>query len=105
MSKNTNSSAFRKIDVDQFNEDNFKDDDVPSQEATVGGVTEAEISNLLTKGNAAEALKVLLASAPIGSKNQADKVPIYKFLSRTLSTNESFKPKIARILKRNSQVP
>ena len=74
MSKNTSSSAFRKIDVDQFNEDNFKDDDGPVQDVGFAGVNESEIANLLTKGNAGDALKLLLSSAPIGSKNQADKV-------------------------------
>ena len=73
MAKNTLSNAFRKIDVDQFNEDNFKDDEV-TNETSFGRVSESEIANLLNKGNSAEALKVLLASAPIGSKNQADKV-------------------------------
>ena len=73
MAKNTLSNAFRKIDVDQFNEDNFKEDDVPN-ETSFGKVNESEIAGLLSKGNASEALKILLSSAPIGSKNQADKV-------------------------------
>ena len=76
MSKNTASNAFRKIDVDQFNEDNFKDEETP-QDAGFAGVNESEVSNLLSKGNAGEALKLLLSSAPIGSKNQADKVKVY----------------------------
>ena len=74
MSKNTSSSAFRKIDVDQFDEANFKDDEGPAQDSGFAGVSESEIANLLQQGKADEALKVLLASAPVGSKNQADKV-------------------------------
>ena len=73
MSKNTASNAFRKIDVDQFNEDNFKDEETP-QDAGFAGVNESEVSNLLSSGKAGEALKLLLSSAPIGSKNQADKI-------------------------------
>ena len=81
MSKNTNSSAFRKIDVDQFNEDNFKDDEGP-QDVSFPGINESEITNLLTKGNQGEALKMLLSSAPVGSKNQADKVTKIHFFNR-----------------------
>lgn len=47
MAKNTSSSAFRKIDVDQYCEDNFKED-----ETDLGGPTgpdENEILNLLNK--------------------------------------------------------
>ena len=77
MSKNTSSSAFRKIDVDQFDEANFKDDEGPAQDSGFAGVSESEIANLLQKGQADEALKVLLASAPVGSKNQADKVSLF----------------------------
>ena len=76
MAKNTQSNAFRKIDVDQYSEDNFKEDDVPN-ENSFGKVNESEIAGLLSKGNASEALKILLSSAPIGSKNQADKVRNY----------------------------
>ena len=56
MAKNTLSNAFRKIDVDQFNEDNFKDDDVPNETSSFGKVNESEIAGLLSKGNASEAL-------------------------------------------------
>ena len=80
MAKNTNSNAFRKIDVDQFNEDNFRDDDGPSTPLDNSGSgsaeteTESEVSNLLSSGNHAEALKLSLANAPIGNKNQEEKV-------------------------------
>ena len=75
MAKNTNSNTFRKIDVDQFNEDNFKEEDGPSTPIgnSVGGI-EAEVSNLLSNAQHAEALKMCLANAPIGNKNQEEKV-------------------------------
>lgn len=47
MAKNTSSSAFRKIDVDQYCEDNFKE-----EEADQGGPTgpdENEVISLLNK--------------------------------------------------------
>ena len=80
MAKNTSSNAFRKIDVDQFNEDNFRDDDGPSTPLDNSGSglaeteTESEVSNLLSNGNHAEALKLSLTNAPIGNKNQEEKV-------------------------------
>merc|ERR1711974_169391 len=85
MAKNTLSNAFRKIDVDQFNEDNFKEDDVPN-ETSFGKVNESEIAGLLSKGNASEALKLLLSSAPIGSKNQADKDAAFRLVFRVLTS-------------------
>lgn len=52
MAKNTNSSAFRKIDVDQYNEDNFKDDEQENQQ--LSGIDEGEINQLLLKQNNVE---------------------------------------------------
>ena len=46
MAKNTSSQAFRKIDVDQYNEDIYKEDDVAG-EAGIAGPDEAEITQLL----------------------------------------------------------
>lgn len=47
MAKNTSSSAFRKIDVDQYNEDNFKEDETDSSSQL--GPDENEITKLLAK--------------------------------------------------------
>ena len=74
MSKNTSSNKFRTVDVDQYNEDNFKDDDGPVVQDKRGGLSATEIESLIQKGNNVEALKAVLSSAPIGNKNQAEKV-------------------------------
>lgn len=47
MAKNTSSSAFRKIDVDQYCEDNFKEEDADQSGPT--GPDETEINNYLQK--------------------------------------------------------
>lgn len=46
MDKNTFSSAFRKIDVDQYCEDNFKEDETDSGSV---GPDENEVNSLLQK--------------------------------------------------------
>jgi actin related protein 2/3 complex, subunit 5 len=48
MAKNTSSSAFRKIDVDQYSEDNFKEDEADSGRPI--GPDENEVNVLLTQG-------------------------------------------------------
>ena len=77
MSKNTASNAFRKIDVDQFNEDNFKDDEgsgTPNSAGASSSPGSEAIAGLLQSGKNVEALKSVLSSAPIGNKNQEEKV-------------------------------
>ena len=74
MAKNTSSNKFRMVDVDQYNEDNFKDDDSAVVPDKRGGLSSSEVEALLQKGNNVEALKAVLTSAPIGNKNQAEKV-------------------------------
>ncbi|KAF7490205.1 Actin-related protein 2/3 complex subunit 5 [Sarcoptes scabiei] len=71
MAKNTISSQFRKIDVDQFGEDVFKEED-QGETSSPGSLTldEKEIINLLNSGRQKDALKLVLNSAPIGSKSQ-----------------------------------
>nr|CAH7723879.1 unnamed protein product [Callosobruchus chinensis] len=68
MAKNTRSSAFRKIDVDQYSEDNYKEDEPDS--GPMLGPDENEVNLLLQKGKLLEALKTVLINAPVGVKNQ-----------------------------------
>ncbi|KAH1001337.1 hypothetical protein HUJ04_002341 [Dendroctonus ponderosae] len=83
MAKNTSSSAFRKIDVDQYCEDNYKEDEV---DQVVPGQGPEE--NDLT-GKLIDALKLVLTKAPLGTKNQQIKE---NALNLTLSVLLSIKP-------------
>lgn len=49
MSINTSSSAFRKIDVDQYNEDNFGDEDQGELQSPPVGPDESEVTALLNQ--------------------------------------------------------
>ncbi|XP_053640535.2 actin-related protein 2/3 complex subunit 5-C isoform X1 [Cherax quadricarinatus] len=91
MAKNTFSSEFRNIDVDQYNEDNYKDDDGEPQSPPIG-VDEATIVSLMNAGNHADALKLLLANAPVASKGkneQAKDMALNLVLKVLLSVNKS----------------
>ncbi|KAL8560440.1 hypothetical protein ACOMHN_062340 [Nucella lapillus] len=59
MAKNTGASKFRKVDVDQYDEDKFDD--------------ENEVEGDIVTGKNVEALKLVLSCAPVASKNQAVK--------------------------------
>lgn len=76
MAKNTSSSAFRKINVDQYNEDNFKEDEIDSNGTVYTGPDDADITKLLNAGKHVDALKSVLENAPLTSKNQQAKVCI-----------------------------
>lgn len=49
MAKNTASNAFRKIDVDQYNEDNYKEDEGGEAQSPPIGPDENEIGHLLNQ--------------------------------------------------------
>lgn len=82
MAKNTSSSAFRKIDVDQYSEDNFKEDDTDAGASV--GPDENEVNGLLQKGKQLEALKVVLNNAPLGIKNQQIKENAFNLAFKVL---------------------
>jgi actin related protein 2/3 complex subunit 5 len=76
MAKNTRSFAFRTIDVDEYNEDNYKEEEPVELQSPSSGPDEKEINQLLSQGKGIEALKNCLKNAPVGSKTQQVKVPL-----------------------------
>jgi len=84
MSKNTGAKGFRKVDVDQFDEDRFVDqeeDDLGEQ-----GPNEAEVNSLLTKDKYQEALIYVLNNAPVHSRNLAVKNKALGLVVRVLTS-------------------
>ncbi|XP_069121208.1 actin-related protein 2/3 complex subunit 5-A-like [Argopecten irradians] len=86
MAKNTGASKFRKVDVDQFDEDKYVDED-DDQEVDVGP-NEGEINALLAQSKQKEALVAALKNPPVGCKNQALKDKTTNLVVRVL---QSFK--------------
>ncbi|EAA14884.4 AGAP008895-PA [Anopheles gambiae str. PEST] len=73
MAKNTSSSAFRKIDVDQYNEDNFKEDDADQASSGMIMISFFFLNSIFRfplTGRNIDALKTVLQNAPLMCKNQ-----------------------------------
>lgn len=68
MSKNTSSSLFRKLDVDQLNNEDLFEEQVEPQSPT--GLDENEVKGLLQQSKYGEALRHVLSHCPLHSKNQ-----------------------------------
>ncbi|OWF49729.1 Actin-related protein 2 3 complex subunit 5 [Mizuhopecten yessoensis] len=78
MSKNTGASKFRKVNVDQFDEDLYEDEE-DDQEVDVGP----------NEGEQKEALAAALKNPPIGRKNQALKDKSTNLVVRVLQSFKS----------------
>jgi actin related protein 2/3 complex subunit 5 len=83
MAKNTRSSKFRKVDVDQYDEDRYEDDIIDAVEQ---GPNENEVNSLLQRDKYQEALLHVLQNAPVGSKNQAVKERAASLAVRVLTS-------------------
>lgn len=67
MSKNTGSCKFRKVDVDQFDEDKYQDE--LTEDQAEQGPNVSEVTNLLSSGKNTDALTHLLNNPPTVTKN------------------------------------
>jgi len=79
MSKNTNSSAFRTVDVDAYDEDQYEDD----AREDASGVQEvqdraAQVKQLLNQTKCKDALKLALQNPPLGHKDTSVKQQNYE---------------------------
>lgn len=82
MSKNTASAAFRKIDVDAYNEDAYREED---EAETPGlGPDETEVTNLLNQNRQSDALKSALRNPPLKTRNQTIKDRAVQMVVRVL---------------------
>ncbi|XP_070581741.1 actin-related protein 2/3 complex subunit 5-C-like [Ptychodera flava] len=82
MSKSSASTKFRNVNVDEFDENNFREDEV---DEIAGGPDETEVVGFLNQKKNVEALKAVLRNPPIGSKNQAIKDKALGIVIRVLS--------------------
>lgn len=84
---NTDSTKFRNVDVDEYDEDNYQDDEgkVDDGSSQVSDRA-AEVKSLLNMTKGKEALKVALQNPPVGSKDPSVKAQNYETVLSVLKT-------------------
>ncbi|KAF8567401.1 hypothetical protein P879_01746 [Paragonimus westermani] len=87
MAKNTGDTKFRKVDVDQYTEAAFQDEQ--TEDGATSALNEAEVKSLMEKGKYTDGLMLVLQNAPINSKDQSLKDVAFRLVMRLLSQIKS----------------
>ncbi|XP_018588307.1 actin-related protein 2/3 complex subunit 5-like protein [Scleropages formosus] len=87
MAKNTLSSRFRKVDIDEFDENKFVDDHEEAAEHI--GPDGAEVDDLIRQGDMMAAFHVALRNPPINTKNPAIKERAQAIVLKVLTSFRS----------------
>ncbi|XP_021446120.1 actin-related protein 2/3 complex subunit 5-like protein [Oncorhynchus mykiss] len=87
MAKNTLSSRFRKLDIDEFDENKFVDDH--DEAVDNQGPDATEIDNLIRIGDTMTAFQLALRNPPLNTKNPAIKERALAIVLRVLTSFKS----------------
>ncbi|CAK6969380.1 actin-related protein 2/3 complex subunit 5-like [Scomber scombrus] len=89
MAKNTDSNQFRKVDVDEYDENKFVDEEDGGENQCGPDESEVDDMNAPLQGNMNAALQAVLKNPPINSKNQNVKDRAELLVVRVLSSFKS----------------
>ncbi|XP_048845253.1 actin-related protein 2/3 complex subunit 5-like protein isoform X2 [Brienomyrus brachyistius] len=100
MARNTLSSRFRRVDIDEYDENKFVDDQEEAAENQ--GPDAAEVDDLIRQGDMMTAFHTALRNPPINTKNAAVKEKAQATVLRVLTSFRSSEIETAvRSLDRN----
>ncbi|XP_007907723.1 actin related protein 2/3 complex, subunit 5-like, b [Callorhinchus milii] len=88
MAANTLSNRFRKLDIDEFDENKFVDEQ-QLEEAGEPGPDEVEVDTLIRQGNLFNAFQAVLRSPPVNMKNQVVKERAQGIVLKVLTSFKS----------------